>query len=499
MTETTIAAISTAYGEAGIGIVRMSGPDSLSVLQKVFVSPALSKRYDCHPEESLYKCNSEGRLSKCHPERRSDERTNQAVPYDIIPRHMYYGRIVDPKDGQVIDECLAVWMPGPYSYTGEDVAEIQCHGSVISYKRILSVLLENGAVLAEPGEFTKRAFLNGRMDLAQAEAVIDIIKARSSRSFETAVDQLSGGLSQKVKAVRALLLDVLVDLTVNMDYPDEDIEEVTYGKLSDDVTSIRSALLDLASSSKEGRIIREGLLVSIVGKPNVGKSSLMNMLLKEDRSIVTDIPGTTRDTIEEQISVRGISMRFVDTAGIREASDMIESIGIERSKDAFNKADLILLLLDPSQPVSEEDRQLIDMIQGRQAIVIINKTDAVSNIKEKLSAQGIAGDLLDSAVYISAKTGDGISDLEDRIENIVTGGRMRREEDVLVTNVRHANLIEKAIDELGEALRMIKAGEALDLIEINIRTAFDALGEITGETASGEVIDEVFSRFCLGK
>ena len=480
MKETTIAAISTAYGEAGIGIVRMSGPDSLCVLQKVFFSPALSG-----PADSLI-----------HSWANGEERQKIS---GIVPRHMYYGRIVDPKNGQVIDECLAVYMPGPYSYTGEDVAEIQCHGSMISYKRILSLLLENGAVPAEPGEFTKRAFLNGRMDLAQAEAVIDVIKARSSRSFETAVDQLSGGLSQKVKGIRALLLDVLVGLTVNMDYPDEDIEEMTYGKLSEDVSSIRSALLDLSASSEEGRIIREGLLVSIVGKPNVGKSSLMNVLLREDRSIVTDIPGTTRDTIEEQISMRGISMRFVDTAGIREASDMIESIGIERSKDAFNKADLILLLLDPSQPVSDEDRQLIDMIQGRQAIVIINKTDAVSNIKEHLLSQGIARELLDTAVYISAKTGDGITELEDRIEKIVTGGRMRREEDVLVTNVRHADLINKAADELGEALTMIKTGEAMDLIEINIRAAFDALGEITGETASGEVIDEVFSRFCLGK
>ena len=462
MTDTTIAAISTAYGEAGIGIVRMSGPDSLDVLKKVFISNALNDK-------------------------------------EIKPRHMYYGKVADPANGQIVDECLAVYMPGPYSYTGEDVAEIQCHGSVISYKRILSLLLENGAVLAEPGEFTKRAFLNGRMDLAQAEAVIDIIKAKSSRSFETAVDQLSGNLSQRVRSVRALLLDTLVELSVNMDYPDEDIEEITYGKLKNSLSDIKEKLEELSSSSKEGRIIREGLLVSIVGKPNVGKSSLMNMLLKENRSIVTDIPGTTRDTIEEQISVRGISMRFVDTAGIRESSDVIESIGIERSKDAFNRSDLILFILDPSQQVSAEDRQLLEMLDGRQSIIIINKIDIKSNIKDILLSQGIDPGTLENAVYISAKTGEGIEDLEDRIELMVTGGKMRREDDVLVTNIRHADLIDKAISELELSLKMIKDREPIDIIEINVRSAFDLLGEITGETASGEIIDEVFSRFCLGK
>ena len=470
MKETTIAAISTAYGEAGIGIVRTSGPDSLAVLQKIFrVGPASA-----------------------------DTMSEKPQPPTLAARHMYYGRIVDPKNGSIVDECLAVYMPGPYSYTGEDVAEIQCHGSVVSYKRILGLLLENGAALAEPGEFTKRAFLNGRLDLAQAEAVIDIIKAKSGRSFETAVDQLSGGLSDRVKKLRAALLDLLVQLSVNMDYPDEDIEEVTYGNLAEQIKDVKEKLKALAETADEGRVVREGLLVSIVGKPNVGKSSLMNLLLKENRSIVTDIPGTTRDTVEEQINVRGIAIRFVDTAGIRESSDVVESIGIERSKDAFNRADLLLLMLDAASDLSEEDHRLLEMASGRPAIVIVNKTDLVSDsVSEKLmkdiKAQGF------EVLSISAKTSDGLDALLDKIESVVTGGKVRRDEDVLVTNVRHARLIDRAIEELGEALGAIDRAEAMDFIEVNVNAAFEALGEITGETASGEIIEEVFSRFCLGK
>jgi tRNA modification GTPase len=441
------------------------------------------------------------------------------------PRHMYFGRIVDPKDGSVADECLAVFMPGPQSYTGEDVAEVQCHGSVLSYKKILSLMLENGAQPAEPGEFTKRAFLNGRLDLAQSEAVIDIIKARSARSFDCAVGQLEGSLSQKIRSVRAELLDLLTELAVNMDYPDEDIEELTYGRLLNRISLINDELIKLKASSEEGRILREGLLAAIVGKPNVGKSSLMNVLLREDRSIVTDVPGTTRDTIEEQISLRGITIRFVDTAGIRSSADKVESIGIERSKDAFNRAELLLLVLDSSEQISAEDLELMEMAKDRPVIVILNKDDlpaagaavnAAGPIGQTDGTSGEAGGgsapcertiedevrrIIPGAriVRLSAKTGEGLVQLEDSIEEFVTGGRVRREEDVLVTNVRHIALIDKAIEELSQAARMTEASEAMDFIEVNVRAAFDALGEITGETASGEVIEEVFRRFCLGK
>ncbi len=477
MKDTTIAAISTAYGEAGIGIVRMSGPDSLSVLKKVFVPRALEK------------AQAEG-----------------ATEFKYAPRHMYFGRAIDPKDGSTIDECLAVYMPGPNSYTGEDVVELQCHGSVISYKKILSAFLENGAVMAERGEFTKRAFMNGRMDLAQAEAVIDLIKARSGRSFNCAVSQLSGKLSESIKQIRAELLDVLVDLTVNMDYPDEDIEQLTYERFLDRVSSINDEVLKLKESSGEGRILKEGLKVAIVGKPNVGKSSILNMLLRENRSIVTDVPGTTRDTIEEQISIRGITICFVDTAGIHDSKDKVESIGIERSKEAFNRADLLLLVTDASRPLSEEDKELLKMAEGRAVIIISNKTDlceergaeadqTFAEANSALAKASGAGDI----VYMSATTGKGLTELEDRIEQFVTGGKVRREDDVIVTNIRHAGLLSRAAGELGEAVNMIKRGEAMDFIEVNIRSAYDLLGEITGDTAGDDVLTEVFSRFCLGK
>ena len=460
MNDTTIAAISTAYGEAGIGIVRMSGPDSLKVLQKVFV-PRI--------------CGKEA-----------------AVSFEYGPRHMYFGSAVEA-DGSFIDDCLAVYMPGPNSYTGEDVAELQCHGSMISYKKILAAFLDAGAVPAERGEFTRRAFMNGKMDLAQAEAVIDLIKARSSRSFECAARQYSGSLSERVGEIRQELLDVLVQLTVNMDYPDEDIEDVVYEQMLNRLSAIDDEILKLQASSEEGRIIKEGLKVAIVGKPNVGKSSVLNMLLRADRSIVTDIPGTTRDTIEEQISLRGITICFVDTAGIHDSEDKVESIGIERSKDAFNRADLLLLVLDAARPLEDEDTELLKMAEGRPAIIILNKQDLVEG-----PAVFDTGNMKDS-VMISARTGKGLKELEDRIESFVTGGRVRKEDDVIVTSARHAALLAKAHAELVQAAAMIKASEAMDFIEVNIRTAFDHLGEITGQTAGDEVLTEVFSRFCLGK
>lgn len=447
--ENTIAAISTAYGEAGIGIVRMSGPDALEILKKVFVS-----------------------------------KKGGEVSFD--PRHMYYGIVKDPKDGSIVDEALAVFMNEPYTYTGEDVAEIQCHGGNLSVKKILSLLLENGAVLADRGEFTKRAFLNGKLDLSQAEAVIDLIKARTGKSYDCAASELEGSVSNKVREIRSSLLDLLVNLTVNMDYPDEDIEKITYQNILDSLSPIDDELCKLEASFGEGRILREGLKVAIVGKPNVGKSSLMNLFLNENRSIVTDVPGTTRDTIEESASIRGIPIDFIDTAGIHDSEDLVESIGIERSKDAFNRADLLILVLDASEALTEEDRQLLSMAEGRKCIVVLNKTDIGKNAE----AEGIE---------TSFKNGIGLDKIEDAIEDFVNSGRIRRDNDVIITNVRHAELLKKAIAELKEAERAAKSFEAIDFIEINVRAAFDYLGEITGDTASDQVINEVFSRFCLGK
>ena len=335
MREDTIAAIATAVGEGGIGIVRISGEESLGILNKVFVP----------------------------------------VSNNIKNRTLSYGHIKDPSSGKVIDEVMSVYMRGPHSYTAEDVVEIQCHGSSVSLLRILDLVLKNGARLAERGEFTKRAFLNGRLDLSQAEAVIDLIKAKTEKTFDVALNQLEGLYSEKIRDIRADLVDVLVNLTVNIDYPDEDIEEMTYSKLEESLNDINDKIVKLLSTSDTGRIIREGLKVSIVGKPNVGKSSLMNALMGENRAIVTDIPGTTRDTIEESITIKNIPIVLTDTAGIHETDDVIEQIGIEKSKESFNKADLIIFVLDSSRALEEEDKKIIDHIGRRKTIVLLNKQD----------------------------------------------------------------------------------------------------------------------------
>ena len=446
--ETTIAAISTAYGESGIGIVRMSGPDAISIAEKVFAKKLENRR-------------------------------------------MILGKVTDEK-GTVIDEVLAVLMKGPHSYTGEDVVELQCHGGLLSTKAILELLLRSGAVMAERGEFTKRAFLNGRMDLSQAEAVIDLIKARSDKSYGSAISQMEGSLSEAIKSVRKQMMDLLVDLTVNMDYPDEDIEQITYKKISDSLSVIGDKLLNLKDSSGEGRIVREGLSVAIVGKPNVGKSSLLNAFLRENRSIVTSVPGTTRDTVEEQAQVRGFTIHFIDTAGIHESSDEVESIGIERSKAALSKADLLLVVLDASKALEAEDKEILAESEDIPRIIILNKTDLGNNI----DASGLGGQ---EGIEVSIKNGIGIEKIEDAIESYISGGKVRREEDLLLTNIRHINLVEQALREIEQAKIMAGQMEAIDFIEVNVKAAFDYLGEIIGETASDQVINEVFARFCLGK
>ena len=409
---------------------------------------------------------------------------------------MTYGHIMDPKDGQVVDEVLSVFMKEPHTYTKEDVAEINCHGSMVSLRKTLELVLRNGARLAEPGEFTKRAFLNGRLDLSQAEAVIDLIKAKTDKSFDVAMGQLEGVLSEEVGKIRASLLDLLVNVTVNIDYPDEDIEELTYEKMEDEISQISNMIEKLLSTADSGRLIREGLNVAIIGKPNVGKSSLMNELLKETRAIVTEIPGTTRDTIEEVLNIRNIPVRLIDTAGIRETDDKIEKIGIEKSKKSFNEADLILFVLDVSRELSEEDQEIIHYIGDRKAIVLINKIDLekkwdLTFLKEQMPNA--------SVIETSLKDRFGVEKVEEEIVNMVYSGSVRQNDSLMVTNVRHKNLLEQAKSSLADAQSMTAAREAMDFIEVDLKSAYDSLGEITGETVSDDIINEVFSRFCLGK
>lgn len=454
--EDTIAAIATAPGEGGIGIVRISGDKALDIMKRVFVP----------------------------------------VAPDIENRRLSYGHIVDPDSGQTVDEVMAVYMKGPHSYTAEDVVEIQCHGSMISLKKILELAFKQGAVPAERGEFTKRAFLNGRLDLSQAEAVIDLIRAKSDKTFDVALNQLSGAFSDKIREIRAELVDILVNLTVNIDYPDEDIEEMTYEKLTDSVKAVREKIVGLLSTAHTGRIIREGLAVSIVGKPNVGKSSLMNALMGENRAIVTDIPGTTRDIIEENLTIKNIPVVLTDTAGIHDTEDVIEKIGIEKSKEAFNRADLIIFVVDASRPLEEEDKQIMAHIGGRRALVLMNKADKGIILDRKAIEKELSGaEIIETAVT----EGRGIEELALAIEKMVYGGQVSHGENLMVTNVRHKKLLEEGEKCLTDALNMADMREPLEFIEIDVNRCYEAAGEIIGETADGSIIDKVFERFCLGK
>lgn len=457
MYDDTIAAVATAMGEGGIGIVRISGENVLSILEKVF----------------------------CSVKNRPTEN-----------RKLTYGFVTDNFTGEKIDEVMAVYMKAPHSYTAEDVVEIQCHGSIVSLRKILALVLKNGARLAEPGEFTKRAFLNGRLDLSQAEAVIDLVRAKSDKTFDVALSQLEGSFSKKIKEIRSDLVDILVNITVNIDYPDEDIEVITYENLISGLGNVKAKVDSLLATADTGRILREGLNIAIIGKPNVGKSSLMNALLRETRAIVTEIPGTTRDTIEEALTIRNIPVKLTDTAGICHTDDVIEKIGIEKSKESFNKADLVIFMVDNSRPLDDEDREIIEYIGDRKVLAVINKTDLenrldISEIKRKLP-NGIF-------IETSMAREDGISRIEDEIENLVYGGKVKQNDSMMVTNVRHKALLEEASSALRDAASMAGAGEALEFLEIDVNRAYEALGEIIGEAVNEDIINEVFARFCLGK
>jgi len=458
MMEDTIVAVATAPGEAGIGIIRISGEKSLSIINDIFVSKSKKK------------------LSQ------------------IDDRRLIYGHIVEKET--IIDEVLVAYMKAPHTYTKEDVVEINCHGGMISIRRILELLLKSGAQLAEKGEFTKRAFLNGRIDLSQAEAVIDLISSKTDKGFDVAINQLEGNLSETIQKIREKLLEIIAHLTVTIEYPDEDIEEITYDNLSMQLMAIINETQQLINTAETGKIIREGLRTVIIGKPNVGKSSLLNALLKESRAIVTEVPGTTRDLIEEMIHINGIPLKIIDTAGIRETCDLVEKIGVEKTKESFNIADVIIFILDASQMLTNDDYQIMDLLQEKKAIILFNKMDlplkADINVVTKLLPNK-------KIVKASVKKGHGIRELEDTLSEMVYTGEIKQENSLLITNVRHKNLLEKAKSFLEDSMDMIERKEALDFIEIDLKNAWETLGEIIGESITEDIIDEVFSRFCLGK
>jgi tRNA modification GTPase len=454
----TIAAISTPIGEGGIGIVRLSGPQAADILAQIWARPA-------------------GRPA---PE----------------PRKLHYGHIVDPATGETVDEVLAAFMPAPQTFTRQDVVEINGHGGIVALRHILALCLRAGARLAEPGEFTARAFLNGRLDLAQAEAVLDVVRARTETSLRAAVGQLSGRLSDQVQMLRAVLVEALAYLEASIDFAEDEIPEREIGS---DLVQADAGLRRLLADAGRGIIYRQGVRAAIVGRPNVGKSSLLNRLLRASRAIVTDIPGTTRDTLEETLNLQGIPVVLVDTAGITAATaDPVEQIGVERSREALSRADLALLVVDASQPLTEADHSIAALIGSRPAILVRNKIDLLAG-SQGYPAPARTGHLPRRAVDISALTGEGLEALEQALVDMVLSGQAVASEAPLVTSPRHKEALHRALDHVQAAQEARQSGLTADLIAIDLAAAVNALGEITGQTASEDLLETIFRNFCLGK
>lgn len=453
-----IAAISTPLGTGGIGIVRLSGSGCISLLDRIFIGKKpLAQR-------------------KSHT--------------------LSYGKILEFEEGRVIDEVLVSVMKAPSTYTKEDIVEINCHGGSLVTRRILEAVLNLGVRLAEPGEFTKRSFLNGRIDLAQAEAVIDLIHSRTELSRQVAVNQLEGKLTQEVRQLRDQILDMIASIEALIDYPEHDEEEETYESMGQGATRILGKMEELLSTADRGKIIREGLETVIVGKPNVGKSSLLNWLLAEERAIVTDIPGTTRDTVEEFINIDGIPMKIVDTAGIRETGDVVERMGVEKSKVYAEKADLVLMMLDASQPMAEEDREILSLIRGKKSLVLLNKTD----LQQKISLEKVMEFVpREQILMISIKENKGFEALINGLKEMFFHGETAKAEDAILGNTRHKNALFQGKEAMERCLVTINTRMPEDFISMDLQDANRALGEITGDVADEEIIDRIFTKFCLGK
>ena len=454
----TIAAIATAPGEGGIGIIRISGERSLSVAEEIFRSMS-------------------GKLIK-----------------DYKTRTLVYGNIVE--GDKVIDEVLVAYMKGPNSYTAEDVIEINCHGGFISVKKILELILSKDVRLAEQGEFTKRAFLNGRIDLSQAEAIIDVIKAKTDMAHEVAQNQLEGSLSNKIKDLRMKVTEVLAHLEVAIDFSEEDVEEITYQTLEEKARELKNEIKKLYDTAESGKILRDGLKTVIVGKPNVGKSSLLNSILGENRAIVTDIPGTTRDVIEEFVNIKGIPLKIVDTAGIRETEDVVEKIGVEKSKESFNSADLVIMVLDSSRQLSDEDLEILANLENKKTIVLLNKTDLEQKIEEDKIRQYVDND---SIIRISALKHEGIEEIHDKIESMVYKGSIKNTSSLVITNSRHKDALLRAYESINDAISAIEQNLPYDFIEVDFKNIWDYLGYINGDTVKEDLLDTIFSNFCIGK
>ena len=456
----TIAAISTAPGEGAIGIVRISGDLAISIAS------------------SIYQCGT----------KQLEEQKTHTI---------HYGHIVDPKSGEVYDEVMVSVLRAPKTFTREDIVEINCHGGIVAINRVLQLVLRMGARLAEPGEFTKRAFLNGRIDLSQAEAVMDLIRAKTDKSMQLAMRQLDGQLSHLIQNLRQEILNTLAQVEVNIDYPEyDDVEEMTLQLLREKTQQVLQGIRALLNTASQGKILRDGLKTAIVGRPNVGKSSLLNVLLREEKAIVTDIAGTTRDTIEEYVNVRGVPLQLIDTAGIRETDDVVEKIGVERSRKALKEADFVLLLLNQSERLQEEDIRLLETTKGMKRIILFNKTDLPSKLsKEDIAPYAQAEEI----VTTSMLNKEGIDQLEEKIAGYFFQGQMNERDATYLSNTRHIALLEKAEQALVEVQNGIEMEMPVDLIQIDFTRAWDLLGEITGDSVQDELLTQLFSQFCLGK
>lgn len=457
----TIAAISTPMGEGAIAIVRLSGDEAIDIADSIYRSPSGKKL--------------------------AEEQSHT----------IHYGHLVDPSTDEVVEEVMVSLMMAPKTFTRENVVEINCHGGVVAVNRVLNLVLKEGARLAEPGEFSKRAFLNGRIDLSQAEAVMDLIRAKTDKAMNVALNQMEGKLSRLIGDLRQALLETLAQVEVNIDYPEyDDVEEVTIPLMIEKGTWVKEAIEKLLRTSSQGKILREGLSTVIVGRPNVGKSSLLNSLVQENKAIVTEIAGTTRDIIEEYVNVRGVPLRLVDTAGIRETEDIVERIGVERSRQVLKEADLILLVINGSEELSIEDRRLFEAVEGMDIIVVINKTD----LPQKIDMQEIT-DLADrgQVVTTSILNEEGIDELEESIAKLFFEGNLESGDLTYVSNARHIALLHKAHKTIEDAVSAAEASIPIDMIQIDVTRTWELLGEIVGDTVQDSLINELFSQFCLGK
>ena len=456
----TIAAISTPPGEGGIGIVRLSGDEALEIAEKVYRQG--NKRLSDQPSHTIH-----------------------------------YGNLFNPKTDEKIDEVMVTIMKAPKTYTREDIVEINTHGGVLVTNKVLQTVLAAGARLAEPGEFTKRAFLNGRIDLSQAEAVMDVIRAKTDSAMHNAISQLDGNLSNLISDIRQEILNTLAQVEVNIDYPEyDDVEEMTSKLMQEKAAEVKKQVEGILETAQQGKILRDGLATAIIGRPNVGKSSLLNAFARSEKAIVTDIAGTTRDVIEEFVNVKGVPLKLIDTAGIRETEDVVEAIGVTRSKKAIEEAELVLLVFDQSQKLTDEDFEMMDLTENKERIIILNKMDLVQELN--------VGKLLEkvdpkSVISVSVATNTGINDVEQAIVDLFFQGKTGEKDATYISNIRHISLLEQAVDALQEVINGIEFGMPVDLVQIDLTRAWDALGEVTGESVQDELITQLFSQFCLGK